>query len=383
MKKIFLILAFTGITAISFAAIIMQPYLQAVTKDSLYVMVETDSKAPVEAQYGMSDSYGNTATTAFYLPTTHKNSYVQRIKLGGLLPDTIYHYRVAQRGVPWTDDRYFKTAPPEGKLFKFAFAADFRTGTAIHDKISAEIKKYGPGLCLYGGDLCLDGTYDSFKSEFFRPYELALISGAPFFCAVGNHEGWTANTKAFLQAPDSASGSQSYYSFDYGDMHVLVLDNYDPGGYAKGSPQYEFAAKDLSGTKKKWKVVICHNPPYCGDQKHGEDKIMIGMASSIFEPCGVDVVISGHSHLFQHNFVHGIHYMIIGSAGAPLYAPIPEPYTVKTAESYCYATGSADQCDFGMTIYDQDNTVLDILQLRKCQDIIHSFRGFKGLHHSH
>ncbi len=112
-------------------------------------------------------------------------------------------------------------------------------------------------------------------------------------------------------------------------MHVLVLNNEIPDD--EKSPQFAFAQSDLSSTKRVWKVVICHRPAYCAGG-HGEDDDMKKMSEKIFEPNHIDVVLSGHSHFFQHNLVNGIHHMVIGSAGAPLYNLGTASYVVKSAK---------------------------------------------------
>ncbi len=351
------------------------PYLQAVTADSIYVLVERDSKNPVTVEYGVDTSYGDTATTESIEATTAEPAtYVHNVKLTGLKPDTLYYYTVRQddgsgvrqngSGVQQGSSpaHTFTTAAGPGTSFRFAWAADFRTGTGVHDAIAKRLREANPRFLLYGGDLCLDGSYEAFKNEFFRPDELALISETPFFNATGNHEGWLQNTRAFTQAPASNSGNQGYYSFDYGDVHILVLNN--QVSYAMGSPQYNFARSDLESTRKTWKIVIAHRPAYAGGG-HGEDEGMKAMATGIFEPNKVDMVIAGHSHFYQHNLVRGIHYLVIGAAGAPLYEPEAASYTVKSVKDYNYAMVDVTPATLHLTVYDDQGKELDIIDLAK------------------
>jgi hypothetical protein len=69
----------------------------------------------------------------------------------------------------------------------------------------------------------------------------------------------TANTQAFTHAP-AGSPAQDYFSFDCGDMHVLVLDTQSP--LTSGSAQYDFADGDLAASTRTWKVVKFHMPAY-------------------------------------------------------------------------------------------------------------------------
>jgi len=353
---IFILLYVTG-----FAEIIMGPYLQAVKTDSICVLVECNSNDAVIVEYGVNGSYDNFVSTED-VSTTTLTTYVHRVKLSGLKPNTLYNYRALQ-GKSKSLGYNFRTAVNEGTSFRFAWMADCRTGTDIHDIISMRIKKEKPYFSLYGGDLCSGGSYESFKNEFFRKNELELIAEVPFFNTVGNHEGNTKNTIAFTQSPLSASSSNRYYSFDYGDLHVLVLNTEMP--FYPDSPQYKFAEKNLAATRKIWKVVTSHVPVYCcGD--YGDNKRLIYMANNVFEPNKVDIVISGHSHFYQHNLVNGIHYMIIGSAGAPLAEPKDDcSYVIKSLRDYNYAIVDVSPTNFHMVVYNAEGSIIDTIDLKK------------------
>ncbi len=359
----FLFLLFTALFGSAFAqsdTLVMAPYLQAVTTNSIYVLVESTSADTVSVDYGVTPSYGSQARTESIEQTT-EHTFVHNVKLGGLIPNTVYHYRAVLPGST-SKDAGFRTAPKPGTSFRFAWMADCRSGVEIHDAISKRIADANPVMSLYGGDLCINSSYSAFKEQFFRPNELVLIAHVPFFNTPGNHEKWTPNTQAFTQAPASPSGTQEYYSFDYGDMHVLVLNN--EVDYNEGSPQYRYAQSDLSSTSMPWKVVICHKPAYCAGG-HGEDSKMITMSEKIFEPNHVDVVMNGHSHFFQHNLVHGIHHMILGTAGAPLYDLGSAPYVVKAAHDYSYGIIDVTPRSFTLMVYNDKGVPLDTLLLKK------------------
>jgi 3',5'-cyclic AMP phosphodiesterase CpdA len=208
----------------------------------------------------------------------------------------------------------------------------------------------------------VDGEYNSWKKEFFRSPELDLISKVPFFNATGNHEGNGPNTVAFLQNPDSVSKTQKYYSFDYGDLHVLVLNT--EIDMKPGSPQYEFASRDLAAASASWKIVVSHSPAYC-DGGHGEDQNMMRMTKEVFEPNQVNLVLSGHNHFYQHNLVNGIHYMVIGSVGAPLYDPIKASYTLVSLKEYCWALLDVKYSRLILTVFNEKNEKLDVVDLKK------------------
>lgn len=362
MKKTILIILLILIAVWSQAKILMTPYLQAVTTHSVYVLVECDTKDTVWVEYGRSAAYGRTATASIISVTSAKvPTYIHKILLTGLKPNSTYYYQ-ARQGKSRSAGSNLHTAVEPGTSFRLLWMADFRTNTSIHDKIAKLAAGTNPRVAVYGGDLCVNGDYTSWKKEFFRSNELELISKVPFFNATGNHEGNGPNTLAFLQNPDSASKTQQYYSFDYGDLHILVLNT--EIDMTPGSPQYEFAKEDLSVAGTSWKVVVSHMPAYCAGG-HGEDSSMVRMTKDLFEPNHVNLVLSGHSHFYEHNYVNGIHHLVIGSAGAPLYQPEKASYTLVAVKDYNWAVVDVKYSRLTVTVFNAKNEKLDTVDLKK------------------
>ena len=343
----------------------MSPYVMGVTKNTVYVLVETSTPDTVTVQYGFGTSYGFTAKSQSIDTTTATpKTYVHNVLLIGLIPDTLYNYKAIQ-GTSISLNSTFRTAVNLITNFRFVWMADCRTGVEIHDRISALMLAANPRFYLNGGDLCHGSTYEIFKTEYFRTNELSLISKIPFFLSAGNHEGWTQNTKAFSQAPSTVSaplGDQAYYSFDYGNMHILVLNT--ELSHSVGSAQYIFAEADLALTNKTWKIVIFHKPAYCsgGEESSADMRIM---STNIFEPNHIDMAITGHSHFYQHNYINGIHHMVLGAGGGPLQDPIDTFYTIKSVKDYNWAAIDVSPTQFLMTVYNDSNKMLDTVRLVK------------------
>jgi predicted phosphodiesterase len=77
------------------------------------------------------------------------------------------------------------------------------------------------------------------------------------------------------------------------------------------------------------------------------------------------MVISGHSHFYQHNLVNGIHHLVIGSAGAPLHSPQNASYTVKSIKDHNYAIVDLEPTKLHMVVYNDHGKVLDVIDLKK------------------
>lgn len=367
-----IIILFFKINSI-YAAELMSPYLQAVTKNSVYVLVNTDNQNPITVQYGETIGYGSTAQTSEVASIQGSSSgnivsYLQKIKLINLKTNTEYHYKTSESA-----DNTFKTAPNEGTSFRFAWMSDIQGGNpTAYNQIVVNVKSYNPQFSLYGGDLA-DNAY-RFKTDFFLSEQLSLIKKTPFFLTWGNHDIYNGvdtnstfnNIKAFTQSPDSSSNTQDYYSFDYGDLHILVLNAMID--HSVGSPQYNFSQNDLSSTNKKWKIVITHIPAYAylvSPTTYITDSALRTMTNNIFQPNNVDLVISGHDHIYQRNLVNNINHVILGSAGAGLYDPDNGIYTQKSLKTYSFGIFDVTSALLQMRAFDQNNQEIDRITLYK------------------
>lgn len=347
--------------SLSPAGMIMTPYLQALTPTSVYVLVECDSQDSVIVQYGLMGGYGLSATTESIAATTDSPAtYVHRIPLQGLTPGAEYSYRAGQGNI-FSREFHFRAGVLPGHSFRFAWVADDRSGPEVFYRVLVRAAAAKPLLALYGGDLCPGPAYESWKTGFFLPPQMLFGASVPWVNSPGNHEKWTTNTQAFTHGP-VGSASQDFYSFDCGDMHVLVLNTEIP--LTAGSPQYAFADADLHGTNRRWKLVMVHKPAYCAGG-HGEDTSMIEMSTAVFEKTGVALVLTGHSHFYQHNLVNGIHHLVIGTAGAPLYDPAKAWYTLKSVKEYNWAVADVTPSSLSVYVYNERGMPLDTLILNK------------------
>jgi acid phosphatase type 7 len=339
----------------------MQPYLQAVAHNSIVVMAVCDSKNDVTVDFGKTTDYGKQVVSSNFVKPQGKQRYVFRIKLEGLEPNTVYNYKVTQEEEA-TGNEIFRTAATLGTPFKFGIFGDCRSNPDIHAIVIKELKKMEPYFSIYTGDLCTDGKYETWIKEFFIDHQLDLIKNVPFFNNVGNHEGTGANTKAFLQAPESPSNNQFYYSFEYGDAFFLVINS--EADIGPDSKQFEFAKNAIKGTNKKWKVASWHSPAYCAGG-HGPNAKMQEFTKALLIPAGFDFVLNGHSHFYQHNFVDGIRHLIIGGGGAPLYGPAKDTFTIKSAKSYNFALAEVKPESFKITVYNEKSQVIDAIEIIK------------------
>jgi hypothetical protein len=95
--------------------------------------------------------------------------------------------------------------------------------------------------------------------------------------------------------------SRANYSFDFGNVHCIVLDANLYMDWTNAA-LCEWLEDDLrSAHKAKWKIVVWHQPPFNSDAKYRLDERMC-VVSPLLEKYGVDLVFNGHCHLYERSF---------------------------------------------------------------------------------
>ncbi len=167
-----------------------------------------------------------------------------------------------------------------------------------------------------------DNIYDShtpadYRQKFEEPYKPLLNAGVTFQAAIGNHDdaGQVFYDKFNM-------GGQRYYSFRKAERRLsgiagagvrfFVLDSrtLDPD-------QLEWLRKGLASSGSRWKIGYLHHPIYTSGRYQFAARALRSALEPILVAGDVDVVLSGHEHLYERlKPQHGITYFTSGAAGA-------------------------------------------------------------------
>ncbi|HTP89181.1 MAG TPA: metallophosphoesterase [Bryobacteraceae bacterium] len=299
------------------------PYTVNVTARSATVawIVET-GHATIGAEPGKSDD------TAPVLAA-------RKVTFSRLKPGTTYYYDVTG-----TEEGKgsFRTAPQGDTPFQFVVYGDTRTRHDVHRRvIEALLKNSSPEFVLHTGDLVANGSDSSLWPVFFD-IEHELLRKTAFFPALGNHE---RNDRSFYDFFDHPT--LPYYSFDWGNAHFAVLDS-DINNVSKSEEarkafwdeQVRWLENDLQHSQQAtFRFAIAHHPPVTAVARREGDNPHMTALMPLFEKYKVTAGLFGHDHNYQHYYKNGVHYLITGGGGAPLYdvdAP-PEGITRKVAKT--------------------------------------------------
>lgn len=250
----------------------------------------------------------------------------------GLEPGALYHYRVE------VDDEVvagtFRAAPADDSTRVTLYAyGDSRSGPrrqeAVQRQLLADIASAPDArqtICLHSGDWVFSGMaerhwqkqhFNRSRSDTLRFHREVVLMGAR-----GNHELNGGLLRKYYPYPSDAE-NVSYYSFDYGPVHVVVIDDMEDTG--AGSPQHRWIRDDLQSNKKPWTIALLHHPAWGAGRPHPDDPTSRRLTASLLQPLGVDVVIAGHNHHYARNTRDGVVHLTAGGGGAPLYSAKGRP----------------------------------------------------------
>lgn len=201
--------------------------------------------------------------------------------------------------------------PQDEGSIRFAVIGDSGTGGSEQYQVGQEMEKCrektGFNFVLMLGDNIYGGkSQRDFERKFTLPYQALLDSGVKFYASLGNHD--NSNEDEFK--PFNMGGSR-YYSFKKGDVTFFALDS----NYMDLS-QLDWLRNALASANGKWKICFFHHPLYSDGKFHGPDLDLRKVLTPLFEKYGVNIVLSGHDHVYERiKPQNGIYYFVLGNAG--------------------------------------------------------------------
>jgi hypothetical protein len=267
------------------------------------------------------------------LPKLHSapvGTFQYEVRLTGLKPSTRYFYSVLDGDHPLTprDASYsFVTPPPVGTIKPVRFWALGDSGTgrreqaSVHNAMLEVVRREARplDLWLHLGDMAYGTGRDvEFQSRFFESYDVSLRSSV-CWPTMGNHEGHTSKGTTGVgpyydayvvptrgEVGGVPSGTEAYYSFDYANVHFVCLDSHDLERKPSGA-MAKWLKADLEKTLADWVIAYWHHPPYTkGSHDSDKEKDLTEMREMIMpliDSGGVDLVLTGHSHVYERSML--------------------------------------------------------------------------------
>ena len=300
------------------AQVTRQPYLQDLTPTSVVIRWQTGVLTPGKVFCGQLVS----SLTRNIIEPNGGGIY-HEVTVDSLTPGTKYYYSVTS-ATKGSEDQYFITSPKPGtvKPLRIWVISDFgQTSSSQNDKRLATVAQwkafnnnsYHSDFMLSLGDQTQDDAIYQLQHNFFNQIE-NVVKMSPLFTAIGNHDYHDSiyNYKRTFTVPVHGeaggvpSGTKQYYSFDYSNVHIVVLctEIEDAAGY---KTQTEWLKKDLENNRQEWLIACMHRPFHSGGHhKSDTDESMIRNRKNwltLLEDHGVDLVLQGHNHVYERSYL--------------------------------------------------------------------------------
>lgn len=280
----------------------VEPHRATNTKDYYHSIYDTQLELP----YG-SDIY-------FKIVTSEENPNISSISV--------------------TTTTYKTTIPTKDKPeVKIGIVADSQSETVTFKQILITLTKNQPDIdtLIHVGDYTQrGGNPNDWRTQFLNPLNMVLSNvdkndedvrlQTPVSYVRGNHDNFTSQYGITVDN----KFKPLYYAQTYTNSRFIFLDANDDS-----SAQLNFLKDELESEETKnayFRIVFVHIPPfieywnrktwengekYWGSQVHDQ-------YVALFEKYNVDLVVGGHSHIYQRGTRNNVNYAIVGGGGGGL-----------------------------------------------------------------
>ncbi|MDH3626056.1 MAG: metallophosphoesterase [Acidobacteriota bacterium] len=319
--------AFLGGSSTLAVEVTRGPYLQMGGDDRITIRWRTDIATGSRVDYGTPANGLNLTMQSLVMTTDHV------VELVGLEHSQRYDYAVGSPAEILAGDdgnHYFITSPLPGqsrrtRMWILGDSGEGSTEAAeVRDAYYAYTGTTHTDLWLMLGDNAYpNGTDQEYQDKLFDWFP-QMLRKSVLWPTLGNHDAASADSPTesgvyydvftlprMAEVGGLASGTEAYYSFDFGSIHFIVLDSQDTYRKDDGGMMGWLEA-DLAATAQDWIVAFWHHPPYSRGS-HNSDVLlnMIDMrqfAVPILDDYGVDLTFTGHSHSYERSYPTDGHY---------------------------------------------------------------------------
>lgn len=312
--------------------LIRGPYLQSGTSTSMIIKWQTNNPTSSKVVFGTNPDQLDQIK---FIETKTKD---HEVLIEDLNEHTKYYYTIGNHKKLFFEDDptyYFITSPrsPYNETVRIWAIGDFGTGDYIPERVRKGYMKYSrdkhTDVWLMLGDIgYFNGSQSEFQRGIFDGVYKGMMRNTVIWPTPGNHDLRSADSRFgsgpyynIFTVPKNGeaggipSGKEAYYSFNYGDIHFISMDSEDTPR-DKNGVMANWLRTDLENDDHNWKIAYFHHPVYTkGSHDSDRDKDSDGRMQEmrenflpILEDHGVDLVLGGHSHIYERSYLLKGHY---------------------------------------------------------------------------
>jgi len=231
---------------------------------------------------------------------------------------------LSKNPTPYTNDQAVKKlAGNKGDYFGFIVFGDNHAGLILNDSSTLKLirninhetrfKKIPIDFTAVAGDLTLKGS----EWDYIIYNKLRFLIRYPVISAIGNHDDDKGGHKYFKKYV-----GEDEFSFANRNSYFMIVNNI----YGDISErQFARIEEDLAKAGSyKHRFIILHKPPTSPYQQSWYRPELSPWAYRFMELCEkrrVDIVFSGHEHMFKERTFGGVKYIVSGGGGMITHFP--------------------------------------------------------------
>lgn len=336
-KWMIVILVYILVMPIFGQQLLRGPYLQSLLPTGIKILWRTDVPSISKIEYGTDLNQINQTVYSDSLEKDHV------LELKELSPSTTYYYKVYGDNLLAGGDEWhhFTTAPIFGSRTHFSawILGDFGSATQDQIAIKRSFLDYAAQKPVDFWMWLGDNTYTTGKDAeyqttvFSKDYGYdSIFRYLPFYPTPGNHDyGSVVQNSAngvhrgpyfniidvfqHGEAGGEPSNTEKYYSYNYGNVHFISLNSEAISEvFLTDMSMKNWLINDLKNNKQQFTIAYWHQCPYSKgshDSDAAWELIIKSMRENyvpILEQYNVDLVICGHSHVFERSYLLHGHY---------------------------------------------------------------------------
>lgn len=239
-----------------------------------------------------------------------RDQYIHKVYVTDLEAGTAYTYRVGDASANLWGETCSFTTDNGDTAFSFITIADVQASSDENFKEASLTLKGALSVAPDAefitmlGDYVNDNTNDEWD-WYFKNFAFANNAYTQVPVA-GNHDGNITNKfntnvfKNIFALDESANQSIEgvYYSFDYGNAHIAVLNSNDM--YPMTQAQRNWLINDMKQSDATWKFIFMHRALYSAGKNINKPDtvIMRNVLLPIIDELDIDMVYAGHDHMY-------------------------------------------------------------------------------------
>ena len=314
--------------------IVNGPYLTGLSPTGVDVRFELDGSTTALVEIVRDDDAG--ADVRVF--DSRSASAMRVVRATGLERGTTYAYRVRVDGAV-VGVGHFKTAPADNAAAALTFLVygDDRTDPTAHAAVVRAMQQVPSDFLVNTGDLVDNGASAQDWQSFFD-IEAPLLRERPLFVSIGNHELRDdlagANFARYSGFLDESGINRPYGTTRLGNTRFFFLNGMHDW---RAGDEREWLERALERSDAEgnlvWRIAVVHHGPWSLGPHGANARLIAAGVPALLAAHKVDLLLSGHDHIYQRGDAGPLKYIVSGGGGAPLYGIEGTDPTERRAES--------------------------------------------------